>query len=287
MNDLLQIWQFAIPVALAAIGESIGQRSGVLDIGLEGKMLAAAFAATAVSSRTGSPWLGLLAGLIVGLLMSIVQSVFVIKLAADQVVVGAAMNLLALGATGTLFRNMFGQSGQLVSLPSIPRIGGIDAVMVLTVLLAPTLWFAIKKTGWGLVVRAAGEYPKAAEAEGFAVTRLRFGASFVAAALGGLAGAYLSLGLAGSFAENMTAGRGFVAIALVTFGRWNPIWILLAAFLMGYLDLLQFKFQAQGVAVPFQLLLALPYVVALVVLILAGKGTLAPAALGQPLKRSE
>ena len=287
MGDLLQVWQFAVPVALAAIGESVAQRSGVLDIGLEGKMLGAAFGGVAVAMQTGNPWLGLLAGALVGVAMAVMQGWFVLKLAADQVVVGTAMNLLALGVTGTLFKNMYGQSGQLLTVPGIPRAGGVDAVMVFTLLMAPVLWLALKRTTWGLVVRAAGEYPKAAEAEGFRVEKLRLGVCCLAGGLAGIAGAYLSLGLAGSFAENMTAGRGFVAIALVTFGRWNPILVILAAMLMGYLDLLQFKFQAQGLAVPFQLMLALPYVVALVVLVLAGKGTLAPAALGQPYKRGQ
>lgn len=285
MADLLQIWQFAVPVALASIGETLGQRSGVLDIGLEGKMLGSAFGAVVIAIQTGNPWLGLGAGMLIGVAMAIIQSWFVLRLAADQVVVGTAMNLLALGATGTLFRNMFGQSGQLLSVPSLPRAGGIDAVMILTLLMAPTLWLALKRTRWGLVVRAAGEYPKAVEAEGFHVDKLRLGGSCIAGGLGGLAGAYLSLGLAGSFAENMTAGRGFVAIALVTFGRWNPMFVLLAAMLMGYLESLQFTIQAQGSSLPFQLMLALPYLVALIVLVVAGKGTMAPAALGQPFRR--
>lgn len=287
MNDFLQTWQFAVPVALAAIGEAVGQKSGVIDIGLEGKMLAAAFAGALVAIRTGSPALGLLAGLAVGVVLTLVQSAFVLQLAADQVVVGTAMNLLALGVTGTLFRGMFGQSGQLIAVPALLREGGVDVVMVVTLIAAATLTWSLWRTGWGLVVRASGEYPKAAAAEGYRVPRLRLGASLISGALAGLGGAYLSIGLAGSFAENMTAGRGFVAIALVTFGRWNPLLIVVAAFLMGYLDVLQFRFQAQGSAVPFQLLLALPYLVALVVLVVAGKGSAAPEALGRPYGRAE
>ncbi len=287
MNDLLQVWQFAIPVALAALGECVSQRSGVLNIGLDGTMLSAAFAGAYVGIQTGNPWLGMLAGVLVAVLVSLLQGWFVIRQAADQVVVGTAINLLALGATGTLFRSAFGQSGQLLTLPSLSRVGGVDGFMVVTLLLAPALWLALRQTKWGLFIRAAGEYPKAAEAEGFRVDKLRFGAITIGAVLAGLGGAYLSLGLAGSFAENMTAGRGFVAIALVTFGRWSPLLVLFAAILMGYLDLLQFKFQAAGSAVPFQLLLALPYVAALFVLILAGKGTRGPAALGQPYRRSQ
>lgn len=286
MNDVIQVWQFAIPVALAALGETVGQRSGVLNIGLEGTMLGAAYVGVVVAIQTGNPWLGLLAGLFLGVLSSVLQAWFCVRQGADQVVVGTAWNLLALGVTGTLFRSSFGQSGQLLDVPSLPRSGGLDVVMVLTLVLALGLFIAIRSTNWGLMVRAAGEEPKAVEAEGFRVDRIRLGVQALAGALAGVAGAYLSVGLAGSFAENMTAGRGFVAIALVTFGRWNPLGVMAAAMLMGYLEVLQFKFQASGSSVPFQLLLALPYLAALAVLIVAGKGTRSPAALGLPFRRS-
>ncbi len=285
MNDLLQVWQFAIPVALAALGETISQRAGVITIGLEGSMLSAAYIGALAGLRTGNPWIGMTAGLIAGIIIALLSAFFIVKLAADQVVVGAAVNLMALGVTGTLFRAAFGQSGTLLSFNTLPKVNGIDALMIATVVLVPLVHLALKRTGWGLVTRAAGEFPKAVEAEGYRVDRLRVFAMILAGAFSGLAGGYLSLGIVGSFAENMTAGRGFLAIALVTFGRWNPYGVFAAAMMMGYLELLQFKFQAEGAAVPYQLLLALPYLVALVVLIIAGKGTKSPAALGVPFRR--
>lgn len=285
MNDALQIWQFAIPIALAAIGEVVSQRSGVLNIGLEGTMLSGAFVAAWVTFATGQPWLGVAAGLVIGVILALIQAWLVLGRSVDQVVVGTGVNLLALGASGTLFRRAFGESGQLLSLATLPKFNGIDSVMLATPLLAILLAIAIKRTGWGLLIRASGEYPKAVEAEGYSVARLRLGAIVFGGALAGLAGAYLSVGIVGSFAENMTQGRGFVAIALVTFGRWHPIAALAAALLMGALEWLQFKLQAQGSGlIPFQLLLALPYIVALLVLVFGAKGTRGPAALGQPLR---
>jgi len=286
VNDVIQIWQFAIPIALAAVGEVASQRSGVLNIGLEGTMLGGAFIGAYVGLTTGQPWLGLAAGIGVGIIASLLQAWFVLVRSADQVVVGTAINLLALGVTGTLFRRAFGESGQLLSVPTLPRFDGLDAVMLATPLIAVFVAVGLRRTGWGLLTRASGEYPTAVEAEGFSVKRLRLGAMAIGGALAGAAGAYLSVGIVGSFAENMTQGRGFVAIALVTFGRWNPIAAVGAGFMMGGLEWLQFKLQAQGSGlIPFQLLLALPYLAALGVLVVGAKGTRGPAALGQPLRR--
>jgi general nucleoside transport system permease protein len=200
-------------------------------------------------------------------------------------VVGTAINLLAMGLTATLFRAQFGQSGQLVSVPKLPSWHGIDGAMALLLLAIPFVWFLLSRTAWGLAVRAAGEYPKAAEAAGFSVHRLRFSALLVGGILGGLGGAYLSVGIAGSFAENMTAGRGFVAIAMVTFGRWRPAWVFAAALLIGMAESMQYRFQTLGWKVPFQLMIALPYILALLVLVIVGKGTVAPKALGQSYRR--
>jgi simple sugar transport system permease protein len=144
--------------------------------------------------------------------------------------------------------------------------------------------WTFRRTKLGLALRAAGEFPEAVAASGFSVLKLRFGAMLVGGALGGLAGAYLSLGISGSFAENMTAGRGFVAIAMVTFGRWKPIWVLAASMLVGYAVSLQFVFQSKGWNIPFQLLSAAPYVLALLVLVAAGRGSASPAALGKSFR---
>lgn len=279
--------QYAAPVALAAIGETPVQRSGVINIGLEGAMLIGAFFGVLAAFATQSPWIGLAVATGAGVLTNALFGWLTVYLGSDQVVVGTALNLFALGLTGTLYRAKFSQSTQTLSVPQVPGWHGIDAVTVLLVVSIPLVWFLLSRTAWGLAVRACGEYPKAAEAAGFSVHRLRMSALALGGAFAGLAGGYLSVGIAGSFAENMTAGRGFVAIAMVTFGRWKPALVFVAALLIGFAESLQFRFQAYGWKVPFQLMIALPYLVALLVLVFVGKGTIAPASLGVAYRRGK
>lgn len=284
MNGLLTLLIFAAPIGFAALGEAINQKSGVLNIGIEGMMLTGAYVGLAVALDQGS-MIGFVAAVSASTFLGLIQCWFVLKLAADQVVTGTAINLLAVGVTSTLYRQRFGSSGALVSVPDLPRWQGIDPVLPLLVVLPVLGWWALKTTRWGLALRAAGEYPDAVESVGFNALRIRLEAQLIASALAGLGGAYLSLAVSHSFAENMTAGRGFVALALVTFGRWKPVWVVAAALLVGGTEQLQFDLQARGVPIPSQFLLALPYVTALVVLVIAGQGAAAPGALGRPFRR--
>lgn len=279
--------RYSAPVAFAAIGEAVGQRSGVINIGLEGMMLTAAYFAM-LFSQNGSPWIGLLMGVLAAVVLGVVQCFFTLKLAADQIVVGTAINLFALGLTDTLYRARFGQSGRLISVPQIPKFYG-EFDIVLLLLVASAVYFAwmLVKTRRGLAVRAAGENPNALEASGFSALKLRFSAAMVGAVFAGLGGAYLALGVTGSFSQNMTAGRGFVAIAMVTFGRWKPGWVLAAALLVGYSESVQYTLKAKGVAVPGELLSALPYLVALAVLVIVGRGSAMPAMLAVPYRRDK
>lgn len=283
--ELPLLLAYSTPVALAAVGEVVVEKTGVLNIGLEGTMLCGAFFAMLATHLTGSPWLGVLAGVGVGVLVSAISSWFMIQWSADQVVVGTAINLLALGITGSLFRASFSESGQLVSVARIPNWNGLDFVIGFMLVSVAATWFIMRRTRWGLAARATGEMPIAAEAAGFSVARLRTSALLYGGAFAGLAGAYLAVGIAGSFAENMTAGRGFVAIAMVTFGRWNPFLVLAAAMLVGYADSLQFALQARNLDIAYQFFVALPYIVALAVLVLSGRGALAPRALGVAYRR--
>ena len=274
MNELIAVLPYAAPVAYAALGEIVGERSGMINIGLEGTMLFAAYGgligATHFQGALAIPG-GLILACLLGVLLTLGSGLFTVVLRADQVVVGTAINLLALGVTGTLFRAEYGRSGKLLSLPTLPRAGGFDVIVVCLVLAIPAVWFLLHRTRWGLAVRSIGEYPAAAEAAGYSVARLRMQAAAIAGALAGLGGGYLVLGTTGGFNENMTNGRGFVAIALVTFGRLNPWLVFGAALLIGYLDALQLRLQASGTLVPREALIALPYLVALVVLIVVGK----------------
>lgn len=283
--NAFSVLYYSAPVVLAALGEVVTQRGGLINIGLEGSMLVASFFGMLACYATHSPWIGLGAGVGCALVVTAIFGLFTIYWAADQVVVGTAINLLALGVTSTLFRSIFGQTGQLLSVPRIGAYHGIDPLIVFMVLSVPVLWLLLQRTGWGLAVRACGEYPKAASAAGFSVLNLRMAALMLGGLYAGLAGSYLALVIAGSFAENMTAGRGFVAIAMVTFGRWKPHYAFFAALLIGFFDSLQYKFQTFGWNVPYQLILALPYVVALLVLVIVGKGGVAPGALAQPYRK--
>lgn len=284
--QLIQVLLYATPVGLAAIGETVAQRAGVIDIGLEGFMLVGAFVGVVAAEATGSWPLAMSAAILAGVLFALLQGLFALKLRSDQIVVGTAINLLAFGLTSTLYRQAYGQTGRPVILPELPKLFGLDPVVIGFLALVLGLELVLRSTRVGLVLRACGEYPAAVEASGFSVPLLRLAAMCVAGALAALGGAYLSIGLAGSFAEGMTAGRGFVAIAMVTFGRWRPLWVLGASLLMGFAESLQYLFQALGWRAPYQLFLALPYLVALGVLVAAGRGTAAPAALGRPFKRS-
>lgn len=287
IEAIVSVVRYAAPVGLASLGESVGQKAGVLNIGLEGTMLASAFFAMWTTSMTGNPWIGFASGIGVALVIGLVQALFTLKMCADQVVVGTAVNLFSLGLTGTLYRMQYGTSGQLLSVAKIPRFGPeLDLVLVFWLVAVIGLTYMVFRTNWGLLLRATGEYPNATVAAGQNPLLLRLHGIVVSSTFVGMAGGYLSVGIAGSFAENMTAGRGFVALAMVTFGRWKPFWVLLASLLIGYADSLQFELQAKNQGIPPQLFIALPYVVALAVLVFAGKGAAAPAALGQPFRKS-
>lgn len=285
IGAILLVYKFSLPIGLAALGETIGQKSGVLNIGIEGVILISAYVAVAVTDATGSLMMGMLCGVGAGLIVGLIQTLAMVVLNADQVVVGMGVNLAALGATSAHFRYRYGQSGQLISLPDLPTVFGIDAMMFALPVLMVGAGILLYKTKWGLAVRAAGEDPDSVFAAGFNVVSLRFTAAMLGALGAALAGSYLALGLAGSFAENMSGGRGFVAIAIVTFGRWRPGLVVIGAILIGFLETLQFALQARGVAVSPQLLLALPYVVALLIVALLGRSAHAPASLARPLER--
>ncbi|MBS1716259.1 MAG: ABC transporter permease [Armatimonadetes bacterium] len=278
-DSVASLLRYSSPVALAAVGETVVEVSGIINIGLEGMMLAGAYAAVVGSLQTGNPWIGVLYGVGAGIAFALVNCLVLVYLRVDQVLAGTAMNLLSLGLTSTLFRARFGQSGQLISAPEISRFAGVDVIIIGLAVLVLGLHFLIRRSGWGLALRACGEYPSAARASGYSVEMLRCSALLIGGLFGGLAGAYLSIGIAGSFAENMTSGRGFVAIALVTFGRWRTPWVLAAALLIGYAESLQYSLQGTS-SIPYQFFLALPYLIALAVLVFVGKGAIAPESLG-------
>ncbi|HEY2806988.1 MAG TPA: ABC transporter permease [Gemmatimonadales bacterium] len=270
--------RIATPLGIAALGETITERSGVINIGIEGAMLCGALGSALGAHATGSVAVGFLAGAVAGLLASALFGWFTVLLRTDQIVVGTAITLGATGLTGALYRAAFGTTGTALNLPSIGSVIPAGFLFVS----APLLWFTLTRTQWGLALRAAGESPGAALAAGIPVRGVRMAATLFGGVMAGGAGATLVLAQAGTFAEGITAGRGFIAIAIVVLGRWNPLGVLAAALLFGAASALQFAFQAAGIAVPYQFFLMLPYAVSLLALAGVFGRAQAPEALGQP-----
>lgn len=294
----------ATPLALAALGECVSERAGVINIGLEGSIIAGALASTVVAGTAGSiagaaggVAAGFAAGAVAGLLIAAIFAWFAVGLRADQIITGTAITLFALGLTGTLYRSIYGTTGVGLSIPTTSdvELGVLAHIPLLGAALfsQPLItWFAIaaalvlaawiKGTYAGLALTAIGESPAAAVAAGIRPRKVQMYAVLFAGAMAGLSGATLVLAQAGTFAEGMSAGRGFIAIAIVVLGRWQPLGVAAAALLFGAATSLQTLFQAMGWSgVPYQLFLAFPYVLTLLVLAGASGKVAAPAALGQ------
>jgi general nucleoside transport system permease protein len=290
----------ATPILLAALGELLVEQSGVINVGIEGAMLAGAFFALAAAYFSGSLALGLLAGVAAAVALNALLALLVVNLAVNQVVAGTALDILALGLTGVFYRQMFGVTGSafvvqqfgalaLGPLSRIPVVGRAlfdqNVLVYVAFAMVPLLALVISRTRYGLRLRAAGERPEAADALGLGVYRLRWEALLAAGVLTGLGGAFLTLAYTGTFIEGMSAGRGFVALAVVILGRWKAWGCAAASVLFGAAMALQFGLQALGTAVPYQVFLALPYALTLVVLAGFGGQADAPSALGEPYVR--
>jgi general nucleoside transport system permease protein len=288
------------PLLLAALGETLVERSGVINIGLEGIILVGAFAGMVGSYFSGSPLLGLLLAAGSGALLALLFAWLTVGLGADQVIVGVSANLLAAGLTGVLYRGLFGITGQalivttfpLLSVPflaSVPFLGPAlfqhTFLVYLSLLLVPAIGFFLFHTRAGLQLQAVGEHPQAAETLGISVSWTRSSTLVIEGILGGMAGSYLSLAYSNTFIEGMSAGRGFIALAIVIFGRWRPAGVLAGALFFGAATALQFHIQALGSTLPYQFVLLLPYILTLLALALAGTRMSPPSALGQPYKR--
>jgi ABC-type uncharacterized transport system permease subunit len=285
----------ATPLALAAAGELIVERTGVINIGLEGALIAGALGAL-VGAGVGGTAIGYIAGALAGAAIGLVFALFVVRLRADQIITGTAVTLLAVGLTGTLYRVFYGEVGAALSIPTsgqvaipglaaLPVIGPAFFAQPIITYVAyigfALLWWWLYRTRAGLALRATGERPEAADAAGVRTSRVRVVAILFGGAMGGLSGATLVLAQAGTFAEGMSAGRGFIAIAVVALGRWHPTGVAMAALLFGAASASQFLFQAMGWALPYQLFLALPYALTLLALARVGARASAPAALGR------
>lgn len=284
----------ATPLAFAALGESISERSGVINVGMEGVIVAGCLGAAIVGASLGA-WPGVLGGIAAGALLSAVFAVFAVHLRGNQIITGAAVTVGAYGLTGTVYRGWFGDGGVALTLPTLPplplspldRLPVLGQALFAQPLLTYLLYFLVGVSAWvlfrthvGLALRAAGEYPAAVRAAGVSVTWLRSAAVLVGGALGGLAGATLVLAQTGTFTEQMSAGRGFIAIGVVALGRWHPAGAAAGALLFGAASAFQYQLQATGAGLPYQVFLSIPYILTLIVLVVGPGRTRAPAALG-------
>ncbi|MEW8959121.1 hypothetical protein MHOCP_03670 [Moorella humiferrea] len=289
--------RLATPFLLAAIGEMFVQRSGVFNLGVEGIMLLGAFMAFFVTLQTGNYYLGILVSLAVGALLGALMGVVSITFKAEQGISGIGLYMIGWGLSGLLFRLYLGfittieglRPLKIPILGDIPYIGAIlfqhNWLVYLAYILVPVSWIVLYKTPWGLKVRAVGTTPEAADTLGISVDSIRYQCLILGGMLAGLAGAFLTVGQANMFADNITAGRGFIAVALVYFGRWSPLGILAGSLLFSIASSFQLWVQVLGIKVPYEMAVILPYVITIIALAVSFGRVWAPAALGKPYER--
>jgi simple sugar transport system permease protein len=280
--------RLATPLLLAALGGLFSERAGVINIALEGLMLAGAFTAAAMTHYSGSPWIGLLSGIGAGVAVAAVHAVASIRYRADQVVSGTAINILMTGVPAMLSGAFFLSSG---ATPQIPKGNLIPYTpVVLALSLVAVTWYVLYRTPFGLRLRAVGENPEAADAAGVSVTGMRYSAVLISGALAAIGGAYLSIGQSSLFTRNMTSGRGFIALAALIFGKWRPVQTMLACLLFGATEALAIRMQGvpiRGVEIPNQFVQIIPYVLTIVVLAGFIGHSRAPRALGIPYQKEK
>jgi len=289
--------RLATPYLYAAIGETIGQTSGVLNLGVEGIMLVSGYAAFFVVLMTGNVWLGLLAAIVVGILMGLLMSVISVTLKAEQGISGIGLYMFGLGLSSLLFKTTIGTVKTVAGFPAlkipllgdIPVIGPVFFQQSLLVygafLLVPLATWLLNKTTLGLKIRAVGQNPAAADSLGVDVNRVRYLSVCLGAALAGIAGASLSISLLNLFQENMTAGMGFIAVALVYFGGWKPLGVMWGALLFSTVNSIQLWMQVLGVNISANVAVMLPYLLTIAALMFSAKRARQPAGLNVPFER--
>jgi general nucleoside transport system permease protein len=294
MADILNIaliWstiRLSTPLILAALGGLFSERAGVINIALEGMMLAGAFTAAAVTYAAGNPYVGLLAGMLAGMLIAAIHAVACIRYKADQVVTGTAINILMIGMPAFLSGAFFLSSGSTPQIPKEQLIPWIPIVIAFA--LVPISWYVLYKTPFGLRLRSVGENPEAADAAGVPVARMRYAGVLLSGVLAGIGGAYLSIGQSSLFTRNMTSGRGFIALAALIFGKWRPVQTLLACLLFGLTEAISIQMQGvvklpSGEDIPVQFVQMVPYILTIIVLAGFIGSSRPPRALGIPYQK--
>jgi simple sugar transport system permease protein len=292
--------RLATPIAFAALGGVLSERAGVFNVGLEGFILMGAFGAALGTFHTGSPYVGIVVGMLLGLLMALPLAIMAVSLGVNQLVAGIATNLFALGMTSFLARIAIGEAANTQLLPGfrpfaipglsqIPLIGPVffqqNALIYLLYILVPVLWWLIFHTPWGLKVRAVGHNPRACDTAGISVIATRYLCVLGSGVIAALGGCYLVLAQVFVFSEHMSAGKGFIALAAVILGRWNPVGAFLACLLFGFFDALQLRLQFSNPDVPYEIFSTLPYVVSILALVLVAGRNVMPQAAGKHYSR--
>ena len=292
--------RIATPILLAALGESIAESTGMLNIGIEGMMAVGAFAGFAMAYWSGDPWTGFAMAIVAGGLAGLLSGLIMIECGADHVVTGIVMNILCAGLAGLAYRSFFDSSREIPSVPTmrafaLPRLGQVPIlgralfthlpIVYVAFGLIPVCWFVLKRSKWGLNARAVGENPAAAESASVNVWRVRLAGIVAGGALAGLGGATLSIAQVGGYLDDMTAGRGFIALAIVVFGGLDPWRVAGASLIFGFAEALELRLQAMGANVPYELLLGLPYLLTIIILAVSARSATYPAAINQPYPR--
>lgn len=294
--------RLAVPILFAALGETFTERAGILNLGLEGIMLVGALVGFVTTYYSGSLWLGVLAAAISGVLMGLLMGFMSVTARVNQVVAGLGITILGTGLSTLLFRLFFGLRGipptiemfPVQGIPLLEEIPGLGPVffnhnlmVYLALLLVPVAWMVLYRTRFGLALRAVGERPDAVETRGMSVEKLRYISLIIGGALAAVGGAYLPLANLGLFWTNMTAGRGFIAVAVVVFARWDPVRVLWGALVFGGASALQLSLQTLNAPISSELLLMLPYIATIAVLVIVSRRAEAPGAFATPYHRGE
>ncbi len=291
--------RLATPYLYAAIGETFGQRSGVLNLGVDGQMLLGAFTAFYVAITTGNLWFGVLSAMVVGGLMGLAMAFVTVNLHAEQGISGIGFYLFGLGLSDLLFQKLLGTVETVKGFPKVhipvlsdlPVVGDIffrqNVLVYIAFSLVPIAWFVLNKTTLGLKIRAVGENPEAADSLGVSVARIRYFTIILGGTLSGVAGASLSIALVNVFQQNMTSGLGFIAVALVYFGAWRPWGVLGGALLFSLVNSLQLWIQVLGIPVPSDIAVMMPYILTILVLVATVSRVRAPSALTKPFERED
>ena len=292
-------FRLATPYLYAALGETFGQKSGVLNLGVEGIMLLGAFAGFYVSFTTDNLWLGLLAAMLVGAVMGLLVAIINVTLKAEQGISGIGVYLFGLGMSDLLFQMTMGTVETVKGfapihipvLSDLPIVGEIffqqNLLVYIAYALVPISWFVLNKTNFGLKIRAVGENPEAADSLGVSVNTVRYFTSILGGILSGIAGASLSIALLNVFQQNLTSGMGFIAVALVYFGGWRPAGVLIGSLIFSMVNALQLWVQVLNIPIPSDIAIMMPYLLTILALVVAVQRVRPPTALGKPFERGE